>query len=389
MDYEKLNFIIQNFFVETEILSIDLINRGNVNTTYIFEHLYRGEKSKCILQRLSNVFESHEIVNLNHQILTDHINKKKKLKNNDFDFHRKRWEVPSLIKCKSNNLFIYPFESNSWRVMNYIDDTFNLCCLNDKSLAYEVGIGLAKFHWLCSDIDSSKIVNSINYFHNTKFYLDKYILNLRHFGFTNLDDEINKRLKNLIIDLSKHLDFIEPILETIMIESIDYNIIHGDPKLSNFLFDAQHEFVVSLIDLDTISSGSLMTDLADCIRSICNLQGEDPLNKDDVFFDINSFKYFINGYFLKMDQRNYDSYRLLLEYIYVIIFELTIRFLTDFLESNKYFKIEYKTHNLFRAEVQFRLLSSFLNQISILSNHLKEIGFSTSSTFVADVQTII
>ena len=252
MDYEKLDFIIKNFFVESKVLNIDLINTGNVNMTYIFEHIYRDEKAKCILQCLSNVFDSHEIINLNHQILTDHI--KKKL-NNYFDFYGRRWEVQSLIKCKSNNRFIYPFESNSWRVMNYIDQTFSLSCLEDQELAYQVGIGLAKFHWFCSDIDSSKIVNSIKDFHNTKFYLDKYILSLNHFGFANEEYEINKRLQNLINDLSNHFGIIESILDTIKMESIDHNIIHGDPKLSNFLFDSQKKFVVSLIDLDTISSG--------------------------------------------------------------------------------------------------------------------------------------
>ena len=75
--------------------------------------------------------------------------------------------------------------------------------------------------------------------------------------------------------------------------------------------------------------------------------------------------------------------------ISIIIFELTIRFLTDFLESNRYFKIKYETHNLFRAEVQYRLLDSFLIQLPGLSKELIEMGISSNSTFVSDVQKIV
>ena len=80
------------------------------------------------------------------------------------------------------------------------------------------------------------------------------------------------------------------LIEYLKKRTIDIGVIHGDPKLSNFLFDIKYKYVVSLIDLDTVSSGYLLTDLADCIRSICNTAGEDPDNIENVYFDINSFK---------------------------------------------------------------------------------------------------
>ena len=92
---------------------------------------------------------------------------------------------------------------------------------------------------------------------------------------------------------------------------------------------------------------------------------------------------------IKININNESSFRYLQEFIYLIIFELSIRFLTDFLQSNKYFKIKYETHNLFRAEGQYRLLSSFLSQVSNLSEELQEIGIYSSSTFVSDVQKIV
>ncbi len=387
MDSEKIKFIANNFFNNSEVLKIDTLDSGLINKTYIVEHLHKGEKSKFILQSLSNIFDSHEIVNLNHNLITAHI--KNKIKENHPIFDNKRWDVPSLIRCKSNSLFVFPFDSDVWRAMVYIDDTFIFSTLEDKYIAYQTGIGLAKFHKSCSDLDCIKLKKSIKNFHNTKYFIDQFNAIISDYSFNRLDDKVKRRVQKLISNLSNHIIYVKSILVNLKGKMIDISVIHGDPKLSNFLFDTKNKYVVSLIDLDTISSGHLLTDLADCIRSICNLEGEDPDDIENVFFDVNFCMSFLKGYFSLSNQVNIYSFELLLEFIYLIIVELTIRFLNDFLQSNRYFKIKYQTHNLYRAEVQYRLLSSFVNQIPALAKSLFEIGISSSSTFVSDVQKIV
>tara|TARA_B100000700_G_scaffold35287_1_gene34249 strand:- start:119 stop:1078 length:960 start_codon:yes stop_codon:yes gene_type:complete len=319
---------------------------------------------------------------MNHKLITDHIKKNKVYLNFDF----KKWEAPCLIRCKSNNLFVFPYESKYWRAMVYIDGAFSLDVLQDHGMAYQAGLGLAKFHYICSDLDSSKLGNSIKNFHNTRYYINQYILTIKEYDFNKLDDELRIRIEDLMRYLSLHIKYVDSLLLTLSKISMKKVVIHGDPKLSNFLFDIQDKFVVSLIDLDTVTSGYLLTDLADCIRSISNLVGEDPKDKENVSFDINSCMYFIKGYF-SINNKHY--FRFIPEFIYLITFELVIRFLTDFLKSNRYFQVKYETHNLFRAEVQYKLLSSFVAQIPDLSNQLYEIGISSSSTFASDVQKLI
>tara|TARA_B100000579_G_C22746814_1_gene811985 strand:- start:18 stop:1181 length:1164 start_codon:yes stop_codon:yes gene_type:complete len=383
----KLKFIIKKFFNNSKIININLIDSGLINKTYLVEHVYDGSKSKFILQSLSNIFESKELVNSNHKLITDHI--QKKINYSGFTFDQKRWEVPNLIRCKSNNLFYYPFESDFWRSMVYIDRTFSLYSLQDENIAYETGIGLAKFHSICSDLDSYKLEKSIKNFHNTKYYIDQYITTIKNYDFTKSDRNVNKRIIDLNAFIYKQIGYVDNLLNFLSTRLTNQNVIHGDPKLSNFLFDIKYKYVVSLIDLDSVSSGYLLTDLADCIRSICNLAGEDPSNIDSVSFDIKAFRYFLNGY-LAISEKNINySFIYLLEFVYLITFELTIRFLTDFLQSNIYFKIEYDTHNLYRAEVQYRLLYSFIIQMPVLSKELHEIGFSPCSTFVSDVQKFV
>ena len=387
MDFEKIKFITYNFFDNSKLLNIDMIDSGLINKTYIIEHLINGKKSKFILQCLSNIFESHERVNMNHKLITDHM--KNKIKCNYIKFDRQRWESPCLIRCNSNNLFLFPFRSDFWRAMKYIDNTICFDFLEDNKIAYEVGLGLAKFHCKCSDIDITKLENSIKNFHNTKHYIDKFNTIIKDYNFIKLEDNVNKRVKKLIFSLSNHILCVESLLAYLKRSSIDYSVIHGDPKLSNFLFDIQYKYVVSLIDLDTVSSGYLLTDLADCIRSICNVAGEDPDDIKKVFFDINSCTDFLNGYFALPNQNGDYQFGLLPEFIYLIIVELTIRFLNDFLQSNSYFKIKYQTHNLYRAEVQYRLLSSFVTQVPTLSKTLNELGISSNLTFVSHVQKIL
>ena len=387
MDFERIKLITNNFFFNSKVLNIDLIDSGLINKTYIIQHSIDGIKSKFILQSLSNIFESPEIVNMNHKLITDHI--RKNINKKFYNFDSQRWEVPTLIRCRANNLFLFQLGSEFWRAMFYIDDTFSIDTLQDKNMAYQTGIGLAKFHMNCSDLDSSKLKSSIKNFHNTKYYIDQYIINLKDYNFLKLDYKVNKRVKKLIFSLSNHILYANSILRFLEQKSIDHTVIHGDPKLSNFLFDINSKYVVSLIDLDTVSSGYLLTDLADCIRSICNLAGGDPENIENVFFDINACKYFLEGYFSVSNQNGNYYFEFLPEFIYLIIIELTIRFLNDFLQSNTYFKIKYQNQNLYRAEVQYRLLSSFVAQIPILSNILREIGIFSNQAFVSDIQKIV
>ncbi|WP_413677605.1 aminoglycoside phosphotransferase family protein [Prochlorococcus sp. MIT 0916] len=387
MDFDQINLIADKFFDNSILLNIHFIDSGLVNKTYIVEHLINGKKSKFVLQCLSNIFVSHERVNMNHKLITDHI--KLKIKKNSHKSDNKRWEVPCLIKCNSNNLFVLPFYPGYWRAMEYIDDTISFDILEDNKMAYQTGLGLAKFHETCSDIDLKKLENTIKDFHNTKNYIEQFNMIIRDYNFIKLDGNINKRVQNLIFSLSNHILYVESLLGYLKRKSIQPSLIHGDPKLSNFLFDIKYRYVVSLIDLDTVSSGYLLTDLADCLRSICNIAGEDPDNIENVHFDINSCKYFLNGYFSLSNQNGDYFFGLIPEFIYMIIVELTIRFLTDFLQSNKYFKVKYQTQNLYRAEVQYRLLSSFVTQISTFSNSLHEMGISSNPSFISHVQKLV
>ena len=91
--------------------------------------------------------------------------------------------------------------------MEYIDDTLNFDILEDNKMAYQTGLGLAKFHATCSDIDLAKLENTIKDFHDTKKYIDQLNMTIKDFNFIKLDDNVNKRVQNLIDSLSNPISF--------------------------------------------------------------------------------------------------------------------------------------------------------------------------------------
>lgn len=135
--------------------------------------------------------------------------------------------------------------------------------------------------------------------------------------------------------------------------------IHGDPKVDNVMFDNRTEHAVGLVDLDTVKPGLILYDMGDCLRSSCNPSGEETDRWDSVRFDPDLCRSILEGYcsaaghsFLAPDREAlFDAVRL-------IAFELGLRFFTDYLEGDVYFKTRHREHNLMRALIQFRLTES-------------------------------
>jgi Ser/Thr protein kinase RdoA (MazF antagonist) len=135
--------------------------------------------------------------------------------------------------------------------------------------------------------------------------------------------------------------------------------IHGDPKVNNILVDEQTGQAVSLIDLDTVKPGLVHYDIGDCLRSCCNVLGEGTTRFDEVQFDLDLCRAILEGY-LSVAAGFLDAHDV--AYLYPctrqIAFELGLRFFTDHLEGDVYFKVSHRQENLHRGVVQLRLAES-------------------------------
>jgi serine/threonine protein kinase len=138
------------------------------------------------------------------------------------------------------------------------------------------------------------------------------------------------------------------------------HIIHGDPKADNVLFDRGSGRAVCLIDLDTVRPGLLLYDIGDCLRSCCNPAGEEG-DPDAVRFDVDLAREILTGYYAGAGHLITPSDRAsVFDAVCLLSFELGLRFLTDYLEGNRYFRIENDHDNLQRALRQFNLLLALI-----------------------------
>jgi Ser/Thr protein kinase RdoA (MazF antagonist) len=150
--------------------------------------------------------------------------------------------------------------------------------------------------------------------------------------------------------------------------------IHGDPKVNNVMLDAATGQAVSLIDLDTVKPGLVQYDLGDCLRSGCNPWGEETTDWEKVRFEPDLCRAILGGYLSRArDFLTTNDYIYIYDAIRLIAFELGLRFFTDYLAGNVYFKAAHPQHNLARALVQFKLTESLESQESIIRHLIREL----------------
>jgi Ser/Thr protein kinase RdoA (MazF antagonist) len=146
--------------------------------------------------------------------------------------------------------------------------------------------------------------------------------------------------------------------------------VHGDPKVDNVMIEKSTGNAISLVDLDTVKPGLIHYDIGDCMRSACNPLGEETEKWEAVRFDPEIGAAILQGYLAQA--RNFlrpADYEYLFDSIRLLTFELGLRFFTDYLAGNVYFKVKHPKHNLQRALVQFKLTES----IEVHEAHIRNI----------------
>ncbi len=311
------------------------LGNGLINDTYLVE----TPLFPFVLQRLNReVFPAPELVMANLATLNRHITQKASAS--------VKLKIPEIFKTLDNLPFYRDENGDCWRALSFISDTESIETIGVLSDAEQVGFALGHFHRLTSDLEPSLLHDTLPGFHITPGYLKRY----------------HQLLPQPIRQHQYCADFIsrfEPIaddLETAVQQGqLSLRVIHGDPKLNNFLFDKHSKLIVSLIDLDTVKPGLIHYDIGDCLRSCCTVE-PGVFNLDICAALLTSYLSEAGAFFTEHD------YHYLYPAIRLIPFELGIRFYTDYLQGNRYFKATDPEQNLRRAIDQFRLCESIIAQ---------------------------
>lgn len=269
------------------------------------------------------------------------------------------WKMVRVIPTVDGLDFFIDPEGGCWRAMSFVSGAYPLEEINNLTEAEEVGRALGIFHSLTNSLDPDLLHDTLPGFHNIENYLGRYDRVLSTAAGT-VPGETEMYCRGFIAVRRSWAPVLEKGLQQ---GKLLLRVIHGDPKINNIMLDLKSGRAVSIIDLDTVKPGLLLYDIGDCLRSCCNVTGEDGENTAPVRFDLERCDAVLAGYTGAARECLTDGdFALFYDAVRLIPFELGLRFYTDYLEDNPYFRIQYPAQNLDRAVVQFLLVESIEKQ---------------------------
>jgi len=325
---------------------------------------------RFVLQRINpHVFPRPDLIMANLKVLTAHINRQG---SELIGSPSRRWELPQVRSTQAGQTHWIDAQGGFWRAISFIEGAQSFDILQDLHHGKEVGYALGLFHALLSDLPSEQLADTLPGFHITPSYLDQYhqiLATARARGKTPSPEV--KYCLNFVADRTQMV----PMLETAKAEGkLCLRPIHGDPKINNVMIDDHTQQAVGMVDLDTVKPGLVHYDLGDCLRSGCNPAGEEAEQWETVYFDLDSCQSILSGYIpVAQTFLTEQDYAYLYSCIRLIAFELGLRFFTDYLAGDVYFKAQHPEHNLLRALVQFKLTESIEAQEAQISRLIQSL----------------
>ena len=356
----------QQFIRQGQVLEVRPYGRGNVHDTFLVT-LDIAAEPHFILQRLNTrVFRRPELVMTNLRLCTDHVIGR--LARTPTGPGR-RWEVPRVLGARDGRDYFIDGQGSFWRALSFIDAACTLDTINDLGQAREVGYGLGRFHHLLSDLSAERLADTLPGFHVTPGYLRHYDEVLATHGAAS-----GPEAAQACRFVRERRAWAHVLEEARAQGRLRLRPIHGDPKVNNVLLDTETGQAVALVDLDTVKPGLVHYDIGDCLRSGCNPQGEETEHWEAVRFEPDLCRAILTGYLSQargfLTAADYDH---LYDAVRLISFELGLRFFTDYLEGNVYFKARHRQHNLARALVQFRLTESIESQETVMGGIIRDL----------------
>ena len=345
-DFEK---IISNFKIDGELVSCERYGEGHINQTFLAKVKKDGEIVDFILQRInSNLFKDVPRLMENIRLVTEY-NREKIIKRGGNPDR----ESLSLVYAKDGKAFYYDKESDGYfRAYIFITDAIAYQQVEKPEHFYQSAVAFGNFANLLSEFDASKLYESIPNFHNTEKRYENFIKAVE-------EDKMGraKEMQAEIEFVKNRKDYCGRIVSLLNSGEMPTKVTHNDTKLNNVMLDKDTGKPVAVIDLDTIMQGSICYDFGDSIRFGCNHSSEDEKDLSKVNFDLDLFREYSKGYLSAIGNGITKCEKDNLAFSSILMtFECGMRFLTDYLEGDTYFRIKYPTQNVDRTRTQFKLV---------------------------------
>lgn len=348
MHTEQLKKIIGQFKVSGTVKRILPFGSGHINDTYKVDLI--NPEGHFVLQKINHhVFPDVNVLMNNLILVTQHMVQRNEVHRQlgkpcfPFNLH--------FISTKSDHYYYVDEENEYWRFMPYVPDSRSYDQVKTVKQALEGGHAFGKFHALLEGLDAQSIQEVIPNFHHIGHRLDQ------------LDEAVQSNPLQRLTEVNSELLFIRDrsagmmrVLQKAEQGLIKKRILHNDTKFNNILFDKEGK-ALCVIDLDTVMPGYLAYDFGDAIRSIINTCAEDEADLDRIGLNIPLFEAYAEGYFKEMvSYLNDEEVDALMDGVLLLPYMQAVRFLTDFLLGDNYFKVQHPHHNLQRTRAQLKLV---------------------------------
>lgn len=334
------------FRLDEKAVSLDHVTTGHINDTYkVFTS--QQEEPSYILQRLnSNVFNDIPAILENIRVVDEFLNSEASV----------GFRCPSLIQALSGEYFVQDDDGMYWRCFEYIKGTKTYDIPPRPSYASEAGKMIGAFHSALQNLPH-KLTVTIPHFHDFDFRWHQFTGSLKS-NFGNRAEDAKDLILFALIQRKSMQEYFHSFRKRGVLE----RPVHYDTKFNNILFSDDGE-AISLIDLDTLMPGYIQFDYGDALRTLACTSEEDEEEISEVKFDIPLFEGFSRSYFSKVKWfLHREEISLFVKAPQYITFIIGLRFLTDYLNGDIYFRVSKDRHNLIRARNQFRMVELFIEQ---------------------------
>jgi len=348
---EQHNFtaIAAEFDIAGEFSGAIPYGSGHINDSYCVTFKHSGASSRFILQRINHhIFQNPAALMDNIQRVTAHLAAKAA---GQPDSARR---VLTLIPARNGNTWHVDAQGNHWRMYRFIEGAHSYDTVESQQQAFQAGKAFGHFQQLLVDLPPPRLHHTIPDFHHAP----KRLAALQNAAAADLAGRACSAQPEIAFALER-----KPITTILLEAGLPERVTHNDTKINNVMLDDTTGEAICVIDLDTVMQGLVPYDFGDMVRTTTSTASEDERDLSLVAMQFPLYEALLRGYLASAASFLTTAEKELLAFSgKLITLEIGMRFLTDYLAGDTYFKVHRHGHNLDRCRTQFKLVESMEQQ---------------------------
>ncbi|MCG3126769.1 MAG: N-acetylhexosamine 1-kinase [Phycisphaerae bacterium] len=351
MNGDAARDVLRHFALPGEATDVAPFSGGHINDSYLVTASAAGAARRYLLQRInSDVFRDPRAVMSNMSRVIDHIRARL---SSAADIARR---VLTLVRTRDGQIAHQSREAGCWRLVEFIEDSVTHESVTSPADAYQAGAAFGRFQRQLADFPPPPLLETIPDFHHTPRRFDALEAAIRR-------DEAGRVREvgpEIAFARARRADA-DVLLSLHAAGEIPRRVTHNDAKLSNVLLDSRTGEALCVVDLDTVMPGLALYDFGDMMRSMTSRAAEDATDAAEVDVQLDLFEGLARGFIEEAGACLSPAERAHLVFSgRLITLEQGVRFLSDYLDGDRYYKTQRPRQNLDRTRAQFALVGSLM-----------------------------